>query len=205
VNCKESRKVTPKRRCNWVMHINKTKLRDCYEIFPALFSDTRGTFVKTFHHDSFKENQLETNFVEQYYSVSHKGVLRGLHFQTPPKDHVKLVYCIMGEVLDAVVDLRIGSPTYGQFELYNLSAERKNMIYIPAGMAHGFYVTSEKAIVVCNLSTVYSAQHDQGVRWDSVGIPWPCRNPTLSQKDIELPCFSDYTSLFKYEMKKSHD
>src|SRR6476620_12581690 len=110
------------------MQINNTKLIDCYEIFPHPFIDERGKFIKTFHYNSFKENQLETNFVEQYYSVSHQGVLRGLHFQTPPKQHVKLVNCLLGEVLDAVVDLRIGSPTYGQFELFYLSADRNNMI-----------------------------------------------------------------------------
>ncbi|MFD4820732.1 dTDP-4-dehydrorhamnose 3,5-epimerase [Peribacillus butanolivorans] len=187
------------------MQINNTKLIDCYEIFPHTFTDERGKFIKTFHYDSFKENQLETNFVEQYYSVSHQGVLRGLHFQTPPKHHVKLVNCLFGEVLDAVVDLRIGSPTYGQFELFHLSADRNNMIYIPSGMAHGFYVTSKSAIVVCNLSTVYSPKHDHGVRWNSLGIPWPNQSPILSQKDRQLPSFSDFPSTFLYEMNKSHD
>ncbi|MFJ8259455.1 dTDP-4-dehydrorhamnose 3,5-epimerase [Peribacillus asahii] len=185
------------------MQINNTSLADCYEIILNPFTDERGKFVKTFHYDSFKENQLETNFVEQYYSVSHQGVLRGLHFQTPPKHHVKLVNCLLGEVLDAVVDLRIGSPTYGQFELFHLSADKNNMVYIPSGMAHGFYVTSKSAIVVCNLSTVYSAEHDCGIRWNSVGIPWPNQSPILSQKDRELPIFSDFASPFRYKENDS--
>ncbi|MFB4168639.1 dTDP-4-dehydrorhamnose 3,5-epimerase [Virgibacillus sp. JSM 102003] len=181
------------------MQINKTMLTDCYEIVPRVFTDKRGTFVKTFHHDSFVSNQLETQFTEQYYSFSHQGVLRGLHFQNPPMHHVKLVYCIMGEVLDAVVDLRNGSPTYGQNQLFKLSAEKKNLIYIPAGMAHGFYVTSENAVVVCNLSTVYSPEYDSGIRWDSLGILWPDQTPILSQKDKELPLFTEFSSPFRYE------
>lgn len=184
------------------MQINKTKIRDCYEIIPSIFTDNRGMFVKTFHHTSFAENRLETNFVEQYYSVSQQGVLRGLHFQIPPKHHVKLVYCLVGEVLDAVVDLRIGSPTYGQFELFQLSDVKKNMVYIPAGMAHGFYVISEKAVVMCNLSTIHSQECDSGIRWDSLGIPWPDKNPVLSPKDKGLPIFEDFSSPFHYEVRK---
>lgn len=187
------------------MKINKTKLIDCYEIIPNRFIDERGTFIKTFHYDFFKENKLETNFVEQYYSISHQGVLRGLHFQTPPKHHVKLVYCPLGEVLDVVVDLRIGSPTYGQFDLFHLNADRNNMIYIPSGMAHGFYVISKSAIVVCNLSTVFSAEHDHGIRWDSVGIPWPDQSPILSTKDRQLPSFSDFPNPFLFEVNDNQN
>lgn len=187
------------------MQINKTGLIGCYEITPHIFTDIRGAFVKTFHQDIFLENQLETRFVEQYYSVSYRGVLRGLHFQIPPKHHVKLVYCLAGEILDVAVDLRKGSPTYGQYELFDISAEKRNMIYIPAGMAHGFYVKSESAIVVCNLSTVYSAEHDGGIRWDSIGIPWPDLSPVLSDKDKTLPAFSDFLSPFQCSGSESHD
>lgn len=187
------------------MKVKNTKLKDCFEIIPNTFTDERGIFIKTFHYDSFKENGLETNFVEQYYSVSHQGVLRGLHFQNPPKHHVKLVFCLSGQVIDAVVDLRIGSPTYGQFEMFDLSAEKKNMIYIPAGMAHGFYVISKSAIVVNNLSTVYSAEHDAGIKWNSVGIPWPDSSPILSQKDRKLPPISGFPNQFLYKMNESHD
>lgn len=187
------------------MQINKSRLVDCYEITPHIFTDKRGTFVKTIHQDIFAENKLETRFVEQYYSVSYHGVLRGLHFQIPPKDHVKLVYCLVGEIFDVVVDLRKGSSTYGQFEFFDICAVKKNMIYIPAGMAHGFYVKSDSAIVVCNLSKVYSAEHDSGIRWDSVGIPWPDLSPILSEKDIKLTAFSDFLSPFQYTGSESHD
>ena len=122
------------------LQLNPSKIPGCYEIQPAVFKDERGHFVKVFHEDTFKRHHLETDFTEEYYSVSLKNVLRGLHFQLPPKDHTKMVYCVEGEVIDVVVDLRIGSPTYGEFELFQLSAEKANIIYIPPGLAHGFWV-----------------------------------------------------------------
>lgn len=187
------------------MQIKKTSLIDCYEITPNIFVDKRGEFVKTFHHDLFKEYQLETQFVEQYYSVSCRGVLRGLHFQIPPKEHVKLVYCPVGEIMDVVVDLRKDSPTYGQFESLDISAEKKNMVYIPKGMAHGFLVKSEIAIVVCSLSTVFSPEHDGGIRWNSLKISWPDLSLILSEKDKELPIFSEFISPFHYARSENDD
>ncbi len=181
------------------MLVNHTKLTDCYEIIPDIFRDERGRLIKTFHRERFESFQLQSDFAEQYYSFSQKRVLRGLHFQIPPYQHVKLVYCIFGRVLDAVVDLRVGSPSYGQFELFDLSAEKGNMVYIPAGMAHGFYVASESAVVVNNASTVYSPEHDAGIRWDSVGIPWEDQHPVVSQKDRSLVPFPLFSSPFVYQ------
>lgn len=181
------------------MLFQQTKLVDCYEIIPDIFNDERGRLVKTFHHDAFAANHLQTQFVEQYYSCSRKKVLRGLHFQRPPHQHVKLVTCILGQIIDAVVDLRVGSPTYGQFALFDLRADKGNMVYVPAGMAHGFYVVSDSAIVVNNASTVYSPEHDCGIRWDSVGIPWEDANPVVSQKDSTLVPFPLFSSPFVYQ------
>lgn len=180
------------------MRINQTKIPGCYEITPVLFKDERGVFVKTFHQDIFANNKLETNFAEDYYSFSHQGVLRGLHFQIPPKDHTKLVYCVSGEVIDAVVDLRIGSPTFGEFETFNLNAEKGNMIYIPSGLAHGFYVVSKSAILIYKVTTVYSSEHDTGIYWDSVGIPWPNKSPIVSKRDNKFLALADFVSPFKY-------
>lgn len=181
------------------MIIQQTKLVDCYEIIPDIFTDERGRLIKTFHQDTFAAHQLQSQFVEQYYSTSRKKVLRGLHFQLPPHQHVKLVTCIFGQIVDAVVDLRVGSPTYGQFALFDLRAEKGNMVYVPAGMAHGFYVVSESAVVVNNASTVYSPEHDGGIRWDSVGIPWGDDTPLVSQKDRTLERFPVFSSPFVYE------
>ncbi len=181
------------------MLIQQTKLVDCYEIIPGIFHDERGRLIKSFHQNTFAAHKLHSQFVEQYYSTSRKKVLRGLHFQLPPHQHVKLVTCVFGQIVDAVVDLRVGSPTYGQFALFDLCADRGNMVYVPAGMAHGFYVVSESAVVVNNASTVYSAEHDCGIRWDSVGIPWEDENPVVSQKDSTLVPFPLFSSPFVYQ------
>lgn len=180
------------------MQIKSTKIPGCYEIIPKIFEDHRGKFVKTFHQDIFRNSGLETEFHEEYYSVSHQNVLRGLHFQRPPRDHVKLVYSLVGEVMDAVVDLRLGSPTYGQFALFNLSEAKANMVYIPPGLAHGFYVLSETAILMYKTSTVYAPDHDAGILWNSAGIPWSDPNPILSKRDREWSSLTEFKSPFRY-------
>jgi dTDP-4-dehydrorhamnose 3,5-epimerase len=180
------------------MEIYETKLPGCYELQPKVFKDHRGTFVKTFHEEVFKKYQLNINFAEEYYSFSHQNVFRGLHFQMPPKEHTKMVYCVQGEVIDAVVDLRVGSPTYGKGETFSLTAEKANIIYIPPGFAHGFYVLSKTAIMMYKVSTVYSPEHDTGIHWNSVGIAWPTANPLVSKRDNEFVALSDFNSPFVY-------
>ena len=181
------------------IEIRQTEIPGCFEITPKVLKDERGTFVKTFHQEIFKANGLETHFTEEYYSFSKKRVLRGLHFQLPPLDHIKFVYCVSGRVLDAVVDLRIGFPTYGEFETFELSAEKANMLYIPKGLAHGFYVLSESAIMVYKVTTVYSPEHDTGILWNSVGIPWPDEKPIISQRDSRFISFADSKSPFVHK------
>ncbi|MFE4105276.1 dTDP-4-dehydrorhamnose 3,5-epimerase [Almyronema epifaneia] len=180
------------------MDIKPTPIPGCYEIHPRIFTDQRGSFVKTFHQDIFRQHGLETHFAEEYYSHSRQNVLRGLHFQLPPQDHVKLVYCTAGEVLDAVVDLRLGSPTYGQFATFSLSAENAIALYMPKGLAHGFYAVSEQATMLYRVSTVYSPEHDAGIRWDSAGIPWPSAVPILSSRDQTFPTLADFASPFVF-------
>ncbi len=175
------------------------KIAGCFELQPKALEDARGRFVKVFHEQAFAAQGLETRFVEEYYSVSHKNVIRGLHFQLPPFDHVKMVYCVQGEVLDAVVDLRVGSLTYGQFALFELSAAKANSVYIPSGLAHGFCVLSEQAIMIYKVSTIYSPAHDAGVLWNSVGIPWPTTEVILSARDRGFPALESFVSPFSYE------
>lgn len=170
----------------------------CIEIHPKLFRDSRGSFVKTFHEQAFATMGLNTRWTEEYYSVSRKRVLRGLHFQLPPHDHHKLVYCTAGEVLDAVVDLRRGSATYGHHVLFRLSAEKANIIYIAKGMAHGFLTLSESATVVYKVSSSHAPKHDTGVLWNSAGIPWNVSDPILSERDRYLPPLGEFTSPFIY-------
>lgn len=180
------------------MDVCATAIPGCRLLVPQIFRDERGTFVKTFHRQVFAELGLETDWREEYYSVSHKGVLRGLHFQLPPHDHAKLVYCTAGAVLDAVLDLRVGSPTFGTHILVELSAAKANMIYLPPGMAHGFYTLSDQATMMYKVSTVYAPAADAGILWSSAGIPWPDDRPTLSQRDGAFPLLDDFVSTFTY-------
>jgi dTDP-4-dehydrorhamnose 3,5-epimerase len=176
-----------------------TEMPGCYEIQPRVFNDARGRFVKVFHQDLFAERGLETRFSEEYYSVSHRGVIRGLHFQAPPADHVKLVYCVYGEVFDVVLDLRMGSPTYGKTASFQLSADKGNYIYIPKGLAHGFCATSDVSTLIYKVSTVYAPQCDSGVLWSSIDIEWPTASPIISERDNDFKPFSEFESPFTYE------
>ncbi len=181
------------------MRIDPVTIDGCYAIQPRVIADARGSFIKTFHREVFEEYGLVTDFAEEYYSVSKKGVLRGMHFQTPPKDHFKLVYCLSGKVLDAIVDLRKGSPTYGVHAMFDLSAEQANMLYIAPGIAHGFYALSDDVIMQYKVTTVYSREHDSGIRWDSAGIAWPNDRPVISERDAGFVKLSEFDSPFQYE------
>lgn len=176
--------------------LKETFLNGCYEIETIVRNDSRGKFVKTFHVDSFNKFGLECDFKESYYSTSMKNVLRGLHFQLPPSDHAKLVYSIDGEVMDVILDLRINSKTYGKFCIVELSSEKSNMVYIPRGMAHGFYVRSEQATLVYNVTSVYDEKNDSGILWNSVDIPWPNNKPLLSDRDKSFVRFDKFVSPF---------
>ncbi|HOP41027.1 MAG TPA: dTDP-4-dehydrorhamnose 3,5-epimerase [Geobacteraceae bacterium] len=181
------------------MRIKETTIPGCREIFPCILRDQRGAFVKTFHDEVFHSNGLATDWREEYYSVSRHGVLRGLHFQLPPHDHEKLVYCTAGSVIDAVVDLRKGSPTYGRHLIVKLSADQGNMLYIPRGLAHGFYVTDESATMLYKVSSVYSPEYDSGILWNSAGIPWPDDNPDISTRDAGFSSLDRFLSPFTFE------
>ena len=179
--------------------LTETKLPGCFEVQPRIFDDERGRFVKVFHQDEFVRLGLETCFREEYYSHSRRGVIRGMHFQTPPSDHVKLVYCVQGEVQDVVLDLRKGSPTYGRADSIKLSAELGNYLYIPKGLAHGFCTTSTLATLVYKVSTVYEPQHDSGVLWSSFGVEWPNLERVISARDTSFKPLSEFKSPFVYE------
>lgn len=180
------------------MELIQTNIPGCYELQPKILRDDRGSFIKTFHQDVFAGYGLHTDFVEEYHSISHHNVLRGLHFQLPPKHHVKVVYCVQGQVVDVVVDLRLKSPTYGKWQTFDLSDAKANLIYIPSGLAHGFYVTSPTAILIYKVSTVYAPECDAGILWNSADIPWQCQNPIISQRDRNLISHADFESPFIY-------
>lgn len=179
--------------------LKPSNLVGCFELQPKVFDDARGRFVKVFHEQAFAAQGLQTQFTEEYYSASYKNVIRGLHFQLPPMDHVKMVYCVQGEVMDVVIDLRVGSPTYGQYAVFELGASKANSIYIPKGMAHGFCALSEQAIMVYKVSTSYSPVHDSGILWNSLPIPWPTTKTILSARDQGFPKLDQFKSPFRYE------
>lgn len=185
------------------IRINETSLPGCFLISLLEQKDKRGNFVKLFHAGAFKENGLETNFPEEYYSFSHRGVLRGLHFQVPPHEHVKLIYCLEGVIFDAVLDIRRNLPSFGKFTTFTLEGEEAKLLYIPPGIAHGFQVQSESALVLYKVSKVYSSDHDTGILWNSAGIPWPVKTPVVSTRDEAFPALSFFESPFIYNAERS--
>lgn len=180
------------------LQLIQTKIPGCYELQPSNISDNRGCFVKTFHTAQFESLGLRTDWAEQYYSVSRPGVVRGLHFQLPPHEHAKLVYCIVGRVHDVAVDLRKGSPTFGEHISLELSAERANMLYLPAGLAHGFSTFDEPATMVYNVTSVYQSESDAGIHWDSAGIGWPHKHPNISERDQGFEKLSTFETPFAF-------
>lgn len=174
----------------------ETPLEGCFELKPVVRADVRGSFIKTFHEPSFKELGLITDFKEEFHTISFKDVIRGMHFQLPPEEHIKLVYCAEGKVMDVVLDLRKNSSTYGKFHIVELDSSKGNSLYIPIGLAHGFQVLADRSVVIYRTSTIFSAKCDTGILWSSCGIPWTCKNPILSEKDKNLPTLAEFESPF---------
>ncbi|MFB1490753.1 MULTISPECIES: dTDP-4-dehydrorhamnose 3,5-epimerase [unclassified Thiocapsa] len=183
------------------LHLTETRIPGCYELQARRLTDERGIFVKTYHREGFETLGLRTDWVEQYYSVSQPGVVRGLHLQLPPHDHAKLVYCIAGQVRDVALDVRRGSPTYGEHLCIELSAERANMLYLPSGLAHGFCTFDQPATLVYNVTSVYHPESDTGIRWDTANIDWPHKTPQLSDRDQSFPSLPTFQTPFKYQPK----
>ncbi|MYM90040.1 dTDP-4-dehydrorhamnose 3,5-epimerase [Rugamonas sp. FT82W] len=181
------------------MNIIPTEIPGCFQIIPDVRRDERGSFVKVFHEEIFRQHGLATDFAEEYYSASRRGVVRGLHFQTPPHEHAKLVYCVQGAVLDAAVDLRRGSPAYGRHITLELSAENGHMLYLPAGLAHGFCSLGEPSLMVYKVTTTYAPNNDSGLLWNSAGIPWPVQDPIMSPRDRQFATLAEFDSPFVYD------
>ncbi|MEM3859202.1 MAG: dTDP-4-dehydrorhamnose 3,5-epimerase, partial [Candidatus Micrarchaeaceae archaeon] len=154
-------------------------------IKPKVFYDNRGFFMETYTKKDFEEHGIKTEFVQDNHSWSIKNTLRGLHFQKEPYSQAKLIRCISGEILDVAVDIRKNKKTFGKYVKINLSAENKNMFYIPEGFAHGFLVLSDYAEVIYKVSKFYNKESDSGIIWNDpeLAIEWPVKNPLLSEKD----------------------
>ncbi len=173
-----------------------TPIEDCFEIRPRVLKDPRGKFVKLFHRGYFEELGLRTEYEDEYYSVSPARVIRGLHVQLPPKAHAKLVTCLQGAILDVVYDLRSDSGSSGRVFSMELNARMGNMLYVPEGLAHGFYVTGENATFLSMNSKKFSPECDRGIRWDSIPFEWPDKNPVVSEKDMEMIALEEFLNPF---------
>ena len=179
-----------------IMEFIELNISGCYLIKPNIFSDERGRFVKTVHFDLFREVGLDTNFHEEYFSESKEGVLRGMHFQLPPHDHTKLVYCINGKIEDAFFDLRKKSPTFQRCQKIILDSEECHILYLPSGIAHGFNTLSNTATMVYKTTSVHSPESDSGILWNSCGVNWKVDKPIISERDQSFPPVTEFKSPF---------
>ncbi len=160
---------------------------------PKVFGDARGFFKETFKATDFADAGLPTTFVQDNFSRSSKGVLRGLHFQRPPKAQGKLVMAITGTINDVIVDVRKESSTFGQHVVVELSEENHRMLWVPPGFAHGFITLSDRAEITYKCTDVYAPECDGGILWNdpALGIDWGDLEPLLSEKDTVLPRLTD--------------
>lgn len=184
------------------MKVIKTNIDGVLIIEPTVFGDSRGYFFESFSKREFEEKVRKINFVQDNESMSSYGVMRGLHFQRPPFAQSKLVRCVKGKVLDVAVDIRKGSPTYGQHVAVELTEDNHRQFFVPRGFAHGFAVLSETAIFQYKCDNFYAPQADGGIsiQDDTLGIDWqiPMDKAILSDKDLKHLCLKDFDSPFSY-------
>jgi len=171
-------------------------INGCFKIVPRVINDQRGQFIKLYQLGLLNQIGFSNPFREQYISKSKFGVLRGMHFQTPPYDHDKLVFCIDGRVKDGIVDLRMNSSTF----LESLTIELDDISYtgliIPSGVAHGFLTLTNNATMLYNVTSEYQSSHDFGILWNSCGINWDFETPLLSERDTNFPKLCDFKTPF---------
>ena len=177
------------------MELIKELLPGCFLLKPKKLEDQRGCFVKTYHKSLSTELGVNLEICEEFYSISHKNVVRGMHFQLPPYAHEKLVYCTRGAFLDVVLDLRRGDG-YGRVASAPLSGENCHLIYIPKGIAHGFVALLDESLMLYKTSTVHAPESDSGIRWDSFGFDWGVSQPIVSDRDAMHPPLKKFSSPF---------
>jgi dTDP-4-dehydrorhamnose 3,5-epimerase len=174
------------------MQVETTKLEGVFIINNFHSQDERGNFVKTFNKSQFENKFIKLKIEESYFSISHKDVIRGMHFQLPPYDHEKLVFVPKGAIIDVVLDLRKHSKTFGQFISIKLSSENKKSIFIPKGCAHGFKSLMNDSITIYMVATEYNFDSDFGIHFNSFGFDWEIDNPIVSSRDRNLIGFESF-------------
>lgn len=178
------------------MKFISTEIEGVKLIETKLFKDNRGAFLKIFNEKIFKENGINFEVKESYYSISNKDVIRGMHFQLPPYHHDKLVIVISGKIQDVVLDLRSNSKTYKKYITVELSAENGMALFIPKGCAHGFRSLMDNTIMMYNVSTIYNFDADSGLKWDSFGVNWGIINPIISDRDNSFKDLEEIENIF---------
>lgn len=181
------------------MTIRPTPLPGAFLITMPSFDDARGTFVKTFHESTLVDQNIYFELKESYFSLSHKNVIRGMHFQLPPFQHSKIVFCPKGAIMDVILDLRKDSPTYLETYAYELSEDNHTAIFIPEGFAHGFRSLTDGAMTYYLVSSEYSRDQDTGVRYDTIGFNWGVKEPILSARDLSFMSMEEFSSPFRMD------
>ncbi len=185
------------------MTFTSTSFPGLMVIEPSLFEDSRGYFFESFNEKAFHQHNIDIRFVQDNQSSSTYGVIRGLHYQTPPFAQTKLVRVLYGAIIDVALDLRRGSPTYGKTFFIELSAKNNLQLFIPKGFAHGFSVISEKADVMYKCDSFYNKTSEKGIIYNDpfLSIDWqiPANKAVVSDKDQQLPLFADYAGEFIFE------
>ena len=178
----------------------RLSIPDVILIEPSSFSDDRGFFFESFKESDFFSNGIDKKFVQDNFSHSINGVIRGLHFQKAPKAQAKLVTVLKGKIFDVAVDIRKNSPTYGKWVSEILSDDTHNLLYVPEGFAHGFCVISDEADVLYKVSNEYSQEHERSIIWNDpkLNIQWPIKKPIISNKDNKLSLLENLDNDFVY-------
>lgn len=181
-------------------HFQPLAIPEVILVEPQRFGDTRGFFMETYQYETFAANGIALRFVQDNHSRSAKGVLRGLHYQKDPVAQGKLLKAVVGEIFDVAVDIRRGSPTFGQWVGEILSAENGRLLYVPPGFAHGFCVLSETADLIYKTTDYYHPESEKGIIWNDpqIGVEWPIANPLLSIRDQALPSLAEADFNFHY-------
>jgi len=189
------------------MQVETTGLPGVLVLTPRVFRDARGFFLESYNRETLQRQGIDTLFVQDNHSRSGRHTLRGLHFQLPPADQVKLIRVVRGAIWDVAVDIRVGSPTFGQLAAAELSAENFRQLYIPSGFAHGFCVLTDEAEVLYKASHVYSPAYERGIIWNdaTLRVPWPVSEPLLSDRDRQLGTLTDYLSATPFVHQESSE
>jgi dTDP-4-dehydrorhamnose 3,5-epimerase len=184
------------------MNIIQTKFTDVIMVEPTVYGDERGFFMESYSEGIYKQYGVDLNFVQDNHSLSlPAGTIRGLHYQLNPKAQAKLLRVTRGAIYDVIVDIREGSPTYGEWEGFILTDGNKRQLLIPEGYAHGFCTLVENTEVQYKVNNLYSSEHDSGIIWNdpAIGIQWPVTNPVLSEKDKNHPTLERAVNNYVWE------